>query len=61
MAKPVVNADLCTGCGTCEAICPDVFEVGADGIAVVKADADCDNVGCCQEAIDSCPEEAISM
>ncbi|MBN1320939.1 MAG: 4Fe-4S binding protein, partial [Thermoleophilia bacterium] len=28
MGVPKVDPDLCTGCGICEDICPDVFEVG---------------------------------
>jgi ferredoxin len=61
MAKPVVDAELCTGCGTCEALCPEVFEVRDDGIAYVIDPGACDQADCCEEAAESCPEEAISF
>jgi ferredoxin len=61
MATPKVDADLCTGCGICEDICPDVFEVGDDGISHIVSGADCDDAGCCDEAADECPEGAISL
>ncbi len=38
MGVPKVDPDLCTGCGICEDVCPDVFEVGDDGISRVAAD-----------------------
>jgi ferredoxin len=61
MTTPVVDPDRCTGCGLCETICPEVFEMGDDGIArVIDADA-CADAGCCEEAADSCPEEAITF
>ncbi|HBI16834.1 MAG: hypothetical protein UR60_C0025G0007 [Candidatus Moranbacteria bacterium GW2011_GWF2_34_56] len=60
MPKVKINEDLCIGCGTCEAICSTVFKMDAEkGKSVVIADecGDCD----CQEAIDSCPVNAISF
>lgn len=36
--KAYVDKDLCTGCGVCEAVCPEVFEMGPDDIAVVLVD-----------------------
>ena len=32
--KLVVDKDICIGCGACAAICPDVFEIDDDGLAV---------------------------
>ena len=62
MAKPEVDEDLCIGCGICEQTCPAVFELGDDGTAKVKADAeDCDDAGCCEEAAEQCPVDAITV
>lgn len=61
MTRPVVDEDLCTGCGTCEAICPEVFEVGDDGISHVIDAEGCEAAGCCEEAAEECPENAISL
>ncbi|EKE20229.1 MAG: hypothetical protein ACD_8C00036G0003 [uncultured bacterium] len=58
MSKAIVNEDLCIGCGTCESLCASVFKI-EDGKSHVIADecGDCD----CQEAVDSCPVNAISL
>lgn len=61
MAKPVVDADLCIGCGSCEEICPDVFEVSDDGISRIIATGDCEAAGCCEEAVEECPVDAITL
>lgn len=59
MAKPVVDKELCTGCGACVGICPEVFEIKDEKAIVIGADkcGTCD----CEEAVSSCPVEAISM
>lgn len=59
VAKPVVDKDLCVGCGLCTQVCSDVFEMGSDGAAKVVAGADLDD-DCIQDAIDQCPVGAIS-
>lgn len=58
--KVKVDQDLCIGCGTCELMCSQCFQL-EDGKAQVMSD-NCDNVDCdIQEVIDSCPVEAISI
>ena len=59
MTRPVIDEDLCTGCGTCEDICPAVFELGDDGVSHIIAPGGCDAAGCCEEAAEECPAEAI--
>ncbi|MCD6541321.1 ferredoxin [Candidatus Bipolaricaulota bacterium] len=54
-----VDENLCTGCGLCAQVCPDVFEIGDDGLSHVKAGAD-ESLPCVDEAIDQCPVSAIS-
>ncbi|NJB69394.1 ferredoxin [Desulfobaculum xiamenense] len=54
-----IDEEACMGCESCVELCPDVFEMDADGEkAVVKNPNSTDE--CVQEAIDSCPAEAIS-
>ncbi|MFB6291150.1 MAG: ferredoxin [Candidatus Bipolaricaulia bacterium] len=63
MAKPAVDEDLCIACGLCSQTCPEVFELNNDaGYAEVKEDAvDCEVAGCCEEARDLCPVDAIQL
>lgn len=55
-----IDKEACIGCGVCEQTCPDVFELGDDGKASLKEDADMD-ADCIQEAADNCPVEAINV
>lgn len=50
-----VDEDKCIGCGACEATCPDGFEMKDDKAHVKDA-----NAKCIDEAISTCPVEAIS-
>ena len=58
--KPKIDKDLCIGCGTCVALCPEVFELKDDGKAYIKNPADCTKCDC-QSVKESCPVEAISL
>ena len=53
-----IDKELCIGCGACEAVCPDVFEM-MDGKAVVKAGSDTSKP-CVKNAKEGCPVDAIS-
>jgi ferredoxin len=59
MAKVTVDDSLCTGCGLCSSNCPDVFEMGDDGLAHVIANSspDCD----LNEIAEQCPVSAITV
>ena len=56
------NLEACIGCGTCEAICPEVFKMeDVDGKMIAKVlDADYDALkGKIDEAINACPVTSI--
>ena len=55
-----VNEDVCIGCGACQALVSDVFDLKDDGFAYVKEDADLSKYEEeINEAIDNCPTGAI--
>ena len=53
-----VNKETCIGCGNCEAVCPDVFEL-KEGKAQVKSGKE-KKKPCIKEAIGGCPTNSIS-
>ena len=59
MATPIVDMDLCIGCGLCSELCPKVFELRDDKAWVINPNA-CDTCDC-QQAVDGCPVTAITM
>jgi len=70
MAKIIQQRDKCIGCGTCVAVCPAFWQMGDDGKASLKDAKDvgsgkfeleCEDPGCCKEAISSCPVQIISI
>lgn len=58
--KVAVDRDACIGCGLCVDICPEVFEMDEENIAIVIAQPDTGNEESAQEAVDGCPVSAIS-
>lgn len=60
--RVVVDNDDCTGCGLCASLCPDAFDMSADGKAQPrhkKIPAYIENDY--QIAADSCPQDAIKV
>ena len=58
--KLKVDKDICIGCGACQAICPDVFEIDDDGLATSIVDEVPEEV--MEDAVDAkegCPVDAI--
>ncbi len=58
--KVKVVKDNCIGCGACQAIAPNVFEIEDDGLSTAKVsdvpESECDDV---KDAVESCPTGAI--
>ena len=60
--KAVVDKDVCIGCELCTSICPEVFSMYDDGLAVaIEDELDESLVESAKEAEDSCPVEAITV
>ena len=52
--------DNCIGCGACAAICPDVFDLNADGLAEnILGDVPAELEADADTAMASCPVGAI--
>jgi ferredoxin len=56
-----INKETCIGCGTCSAICPDVFRLTDDGKAEVIDGNHSGKEALVNQAKDACPVQAISV
>ena len=59
--KVEVNKDACIGCGACQSIVPDVFEIEDDGLACAKGQVTDENKEDVIDASESCPTGAITV
>lgn len=60
--KATVDRDTCISCGLCVSICPNVFEMDDEDIAIVKVDTiDVQDEEDAIEAADQCPVSAIEI
>ncbi len=58
--KIYIDEDLCTGCGICEEMCPEVFQVGEDEVSHIISDDECEEHDL-REIAEECPSEAITV
>ena len=54
-----IDKEKCIGCGSCSALCEEVFEMRDDGKAHVKDPKS--KLPCVKEAKEACPVEAITI
>lgn len=60
--KAEINRDNCIGCGCCQGICQEVFEVQDDGFAhVVKEEIEKNLYDDVRDAASACPTGAIEV
>ena len=61
MIRVLVDRERCVGSGTCEALAPDLFEVGDDGVVeVLRPDPGADEQAA-RDAVHACPTGALSL
>lgn len=61
MPSVKIDKEKCIGCGLCESMCSEVFELRDDEKAHVKNQSGCKSGSCdCKDVAASCPVQAIT-
>ena len=67
--KIILEKEKCIGCGSCVAVCSELFELEEDGKSHLKGsksdpkkeELEIEDLGCVKEAADVCPVQAIEI
>lgn len=59
--KAFVDKNLCIGCGLCESMCPDVFEMQGTLASVKGETVPQGSLDCAKQMVSDCPVEAIKV
>jgi len=59
--KAEVDKSLCVACGACAGTCPEVFRMGADGLAEAYRGFERTELDTAQDAAQDCPVGAIKI
>ncbi|OGF21997.1 ferredoxin [Candidatus Falkowbacteria bacterium RBG_13_39_14] len=60
--KLSIDKNACVQCGTCKAVCPEVFDLDEEGKAYALESADLEKFGeKAKEAAEMCPAQAIKI
>lgn len=60
--KAKVDQDVCTGCGICAMLSPNVFEMNDEGVAEgSKCEIDDSDIKTAENALEQCPVAAITI
>ena len=62
--KIKINQEECIGCGSCSAVCPDVFDLNHENKAIVKetgTDQGETDDQCAKEVEEICPTQAVKI
>ena len=62
MSRIEVDRDRCASTGGCEALAPEVFEIGDDGaLVILQPEPPAELMSAVQEAIAGCPTRALRL
>ncbi len=59
--KIEIDKEACISCGSCAAVCPDVFEMRTEDNKAYAKKSELEELGCVQEAVDVCPVQVIAV
>ncbi|WP_347057797.1 ferredoxin [Blastococcus sp. HT6-30] len=62
MSRLEADLERCVGAGACEALAPDLFEVGEEGtVVVLRPHPEGGDVRDAEEAVQQCPTKALRL